>query len=121
MFAQGQVLLGATSATVLPREAVVFRDGFPYVFVARSATDQSRPARPGEGAAFNVEQRRISIGTQRGNFTEVQSGLKPTERVVVRGAGFLSDGDLVREVADQQAAALALANKPVAAAGEKAP
>ena len=90
MFAQGQVLLGATSATVLPREAVVFRDGFSYVFVARS----------GESGAFKVEQRRIAIGAQRGDFTEVQGGLKPTERVVVRGAGFLSDGDLVREVAD---------------------
>jgi RND family efflux transporter MFP subunit len=111
MFAQGQVLLGATSATVLPRESVVFRDGFPYVFVAR-------PARPGESAAFNVEQRRISIGAQRGELTEVQAGLKPTERVVVRGAGFLSDGDLVREVADPEAA-LALAISPVPANGDK--
>jgi RND family efflux transporter MFP subunit len=110
MFAQGQVLLGATSAAVLPRESVVFRDGFPYVFVASA----------GRGAGFKVEQRRISIGAQRGDFTEVQGGLKPTERVVVRGAGFLSDGDLVREVPDQEAA-LALANKPVPAAREKAP
>ncbi len=91
MFAQGQVLLGATSASVLPRESVVFRDGFPYVFVARS----------GKGPAFKVEQRRISIGAQRGDFTEVQGGLKAAERIVVRGAGFLSDGDLVREVAVQ--------------------
>ena len=89
MFAQGQVLLGATSAAVLPRESVVFRDGFPYVFVAP----------PGNAAAFNVERRRITIGSQRGDFTEVQSGLKPSERIVVKGAGFLSDGDLVREVA----------------------
>lgn len=89
MFAQGQVLLGATSATVLPRESVVFRDGFPYVFVARSS----------DTAAFNVERRRITIGPQRGDFTEVQGGLKPAERIVVKGAGFLSDGDLVREVA----------------------
>jgi RND family efflux transporter MFP subunit len=120
MFAQGQVLLGATSATVLPRESVVFRDGFPYVFVARSAPDQSRPARPGESAAFKVEQRRISIGAQRGEFTEVQGGLKPVERVVVRGAGFLSDGDLVREVADPEAA-VAVANKLAPEAGEKTP
>lgn len=88
MFAQGQILLGAVSATVLPREAIVFRDGFPYVFVAG----------PGSGAIFNVEQRRLSIGAQRGGYTEVADGLKPGERVVVSGAGFLSDGDLVREV-----------------------
>ena len=89
MFAQGQLLLGATTATVLPRQAVIFRDGFPYVFVAGS----------GSGAIFNVEQRRITIGAQRGEYTEVADGLKPDERVVVSGAGFLSDGDLVREVA----------------------
>ena len=88
MFAQGQVLLGATSTTVLPRESVVFRDGFPYVFVAAA----------GNAEAFKVERRRITIGPQRGDFTEVQGGLKPAERIVVKGAGFLSDGDLVREV-----------------------
>ena len=118
MFAQGQVLLGATSATVLPRESVVFRDGFPYVFVALHVSDQAQPARPGESAAFKVEQRRISIGTQRGDFTVVQGGIKPTEQVVVRGAGFLSDGDLVREVTDKEAM---LAAGPMPANGEKAP
>ncbi|MBL8201168.1 MAG: efflux RND transporter periplasmic adaptor subunit [Chromatiales bacterium] len=100
MFAQGQILLGTTTATVLPREAVIFRDGYPYVFVARAG------AGPGDGAAtFNVEQRRITVGGQRGDFTEVRSGLKADERVVVRGAGFLSDGDLVREVPDKPALA----------------
>jgi RND family efflux transporter MFP subunit len=90
MFAQGRLLLGAAAATVLPRQAIVYRDGFPYVFVAGS----------GSSAIFNVEQRRISIGGQRGEFTEVADGLKADERVVVSGAGFLSDGDLVREVAE---------------------
>ncbi|MDH4021921.1 MAG: efflux RND transporter periplasmic adaptor subunit [Gammaproteobacteria bacterium] len=88
MFAQGQLLLGNAVATVLPRQSVVVRDGFPYVFVASTS-----------GAMFNVEQRRISIGAQRGDYTEVVDGLKPGERIVVSGAGFLSDGDLVREVA----------------------
>jgi HlyD family secretion protein len=120
MFAQGQVLLGATSATVLPRESVVFRDGFSYVFVARSPADESPPSKSGDSPAFKVEQRRIAIGAQRGDFTEVQSGIKPTERVVVRGAGFLSDGDLVREVADK-AAAVALATRPLPATEVKTP
>ncbi len=99
MFAQGQILLGATTAAVLPREAIVFRDGFPYVFVAQAAADQAGQTRSRDQEAFNVVQRRITVGARRGDFTEIQSGLKPTERVVVRGAGFLSDGDLVREVA----------------------
>ncbi len=107
MFAQGRLLLGAAAATVLPRQSIVFRDGFPYVFVADS----------GSGAIFNVEQRRISIGTQRGEYTAVTDGLKPGERVVVSGAGFLSDGDLVREVAGSRSDA---ANGS-AASGEPAP
>ena len=100
MFAQGQILLGSTTATVLPRQSVIFRDGFPYVFVARAASDQAGQTRSGDKEAFNVEQRRITIGPQRGDFTEVQGGVNPAERVVVRGAGFLSDGDLVREVTE---------------------
>jgi RND family efflux transporter MFP subunit len=105
MFAQGQIMLGTSSASVLPRESVVFRDGFAYVFVARVANDQEGQTRTGDNQAFNVEQRRISIGAQRGDFTEVQGGLKAGDRVVVRGAGFLSDGDLVREVAEPKAVA----------------
>jgi RND family efflux transporter MFP subunit len=93
MFAQGQILLGATAATVLPRQSIVFRDGFPYVFVAGTGSD----------ATFKVEQRRISVGTERGEYTEVLEGLKPGERIVDSGAGFLSDGDLVREVASSPA------------------
>ncbi len=101
MFAEGQILLGTAMATVLPREGVIYRDGIPYVFVPR----------PGETGTdtFNVEQRRIAVGSRRGDVIEVQSGLDAGERVVVRGAGFLSDGDLVREVPD----------KPSLAAGQQ--
>ncbi len=103
MFAQGQILLGSTNAMVLPRESVIFRDGYPYVFVARAGAKAGQKA--DESSTFNVEQRRITVGSQRGEVTEVRSGLKPDERVVVRGAGFLSDGDLVREVAGKPALA----------------
>lgn len=106
MFAQGQILLGTALATVLPRESVIFRDGYPYVFVARAGKDG--------GTTFNVEQRRITVGGQRGEFTEIRSGLQADERVVVRGAGFLSDGDLVREV--EEKSALAQAAEPSATA-----
>lgn len=110
MFAQGQILLGTAMATVLPRESVIFRDGYPYVFVARNRT--------GADATFNVEQRRITVGGQRGELTEIRSGLQPDEHVVVRGAGFLSDGDLVREVTEKSALAQA-EERPSGAAGSK--
>lgn len=107
MFAQGQILLGTTIATVLPRESVVFRDGYPYVFVAQRPAGPPAAAGTGDQATYNVEQRRITTGGTRGEFTEVLGGLKPDERVVVRGAGFLSDGDLVREVPAKPAVAQA--------------
>ncbi len=90
MFAQGRIFLGEAVARVLPRESVVFRDGFPYVFVLS-------PLDEGGGTLLKVERRRISTGSQQGDLTEIMTGLNAGERVVQRGAGFLSDGDIVRE------------------------
>jgi RND family efflux transporter MFP subunit len=84
MFAEGRIELGAVEAPVLPREAVVARDGYSYVFVI--------------DAKSRVAQRRIETGATSDRGIVVQRGLAPTERVAVRGAGFLSDGDLVRVV-----------------------
>ena len=91
MFAEGRVELGQTQAQVLPRVAVVTRDGFSYVFVV---DDKSR-----------VAQRRVQAGPPAGEFVPILSGLSRSERVVVTGAGFLSDGDQVR-VVDATAKAL---------------
>lgn len=94
MFAQGRIVLGTAQALVLPRESVVYRDGLPYVFVV-----QRREGAPADDPTVRVAQRRISIGVQHGDVTEVTAGIDG-EPVVVRGAGFLSDGDLVRVAAD---------------------
>lgn len=91
MFAQGRIVLGAVPALVLPREAIVWRDGLPYVFVVRP-----REGRPANEPLVAVEQRRIGIGIQQGDLTEITSGVDATVQVAVRGAGFLSDGDTVR-------------------------
>lgn len=91
MFAQGRIVLGTVAATVLPREAVIYRDGLPYVFVA-----QAREGAPADDAVVKVVQRRITVGIQQRNVTAVTGGVADADRVVVRGAGFLSDGDLVR-------------------------
>ncbi|MFM2110287.1 MAG: hypothetical protein RLZZ372_1211 [Pseudomonadota bacterium] len=84
MFAEGRLRVGQAEVTVVPRQSVVFRDGYPYVFVM------------GEGS--KVVQRRISSGPPQGDFIEVLSGVKAGERVVARGAGFLSDSDIVKVV-----------------------
>jgi RND family efflux transporter MFP subunit len=84
MFAEGRIALGEAPAEVLPREAVVVRDGYSYVFVV--------------DAKSRVVQRRITAGPPSGDFVPVRAGLQKGERVVIKGAGFLSDGDLVRVV-----------------------
>ena len=84
MFAEGRLRIGEARVTVVPRQSVVFRDGYPYVFVM------------GEGG--KVLQRRIDTGPSQGEFIEIRGGLKSGERVVARGAGFLSDGDVVKIV-----------------------
>jgi multidrug efflux pump subunit AcrA (membrane-fusion protein) len=50
-------------------------------------------------AQGKAQQRRIETGNADGGWTEVRSGLRAGERVVVEGAGFLADGDRVRVVA----------------------
>ncbi len=84
MFAEGRLGVGVAEVMILPRESVVFRDGFPYVFVL------------GEGS--RVAQRRVEIGPATGSGIELRSGLAAGDRVVVKGAGFLGDGDLVKVV-----------------------
>ena len=64
--------------------AVVERDGYRYVFVL------------GEGDV--VAQRRVTLGARQQSLVEILEGVEADERVVVEGAGFLSDGDRVRVV-----------------------
>lgn len=99
MFAEGRILLGKIPASVVPRESVVFRDGFAYIFVLKPLED----GEPGS-AMRRVEQRRVAVGIRQGEVTEILSGLKPGERLVRRGAGFLGNGDVVREVSDADGA-----------------
>ena len=91
MFAEGRIELGEVEASVLPRESVVVRDGYSYVFVL--------------GKENRVAQRRIEVSPASGDVVPVRSGLTGGERIVVKGAGFLSDGDVVKVVDSAVAAA----------------
>ena len=96
MFARGEFELGATDALTVPQRALVVRDGFNYLF------------RLGDGN--RVSQFKVQTGRLAGERVEVVSGLPPDARIVVNGAGFLNDGDLVRlgqENASNQPPALA--------------
>ncbi|KQQ33606.1 RND transporter [Duganella sp. Leaf126] len=90
MFASGQFELGSSSALTVPQQAVVVRDGFSFVF--RLTPDQ------------HVAQVKVQPGRRIGDRIEVIGGLQADTPVVLRGAGFLNDGDLVHVVAEPAAA-----------------
>lgn len=85
MFARGEFNLGTSEALTVPQRAIVVRDGFNYVFQL--------------GADNRVSQVKVQTGRLSGDRVEVVSGLTAEARIVVDGAGFLNDSDLVR-VAD---------------------
>jgi HlyD family secretion protein len=82
MFARGEFLLGQSDALTVPQEALVVREGFTYLFVL--------------GADQRVQRLKVQPGRRAGERVEILSGLDAGAPVVVRGAGFLNDGDLVR-------------------------
>jgi len=84
MFAGGEFEMGASNALTVPQQAIAVRDGFNYVF--RLNADN------------RVSQQKITTGRRLGERIEVLGGLAPDAQIVVSGAGFLNDGDLVRNV-----------------------
>ncbi len=84
MFAHGEFVLGKSNALTVPQQAVVVRDAFSYVFVV--------------GADGHVAQRKVQTGRHLGDRVEITAGLDAATPVVVQGAGFLNDRDLVRVV-----------------------
>jgi RND family efflux transporter MFP subunit len=84
MFATGEFALGESAALTVPQQAVVVRDGFAYVFRLN--------------ADSRVSQLKVTTGRRLGDRVEVTAGLPADTLVVTSGAGFLNDGDLVRQV-----------------------
>jgi len=84
MFAKGEFNLGMSGALTVPQQAVVVRDGFSYVFRLN--------------ADSRVSQLKIQAGRRLADRVEVLDGLTPDTVLVVSGAGFLNDGDLVKNV-----------------------
>lgn len=84
MFARGEFELGKSAALTVPQQAAVLRDGFTYVFRLN--------------ADSRVSQLKIRTGRRVGNQVEVLEGIARQDRLVVSGAGFLNEGDLVKVV-----------------------
>jgi RND family efflux transporter MFP subunit len=91
MFARAEIDVGAQPALTVPSQAIVYREGKPGVYVI----DQ------GDRVRFQS----VETGGRDGGALAITAGLTAGQRVVVQGAGFLGDGDLVRIVAARPAAA----------------
>lgn len=91
VYVEGRIVTGAGRALMVPSAAVVQRDGHSYVFTMK---DQQV-----------VQRLRVRTGQTTQGLVEVIEGLKPGDRVVAKGAGFLGDGDRVRVVSAAAAGA----------------
>jgi RND family efflux transporter MFP subunit len=85
MYAKGQIELGETAALAVPADSIVIRDGRNYVATVSDG-----------GATSKVQMRAVSVGRRQGSEVEIEQGLTDTDQVIAQGAGFLSDGDVVR-------------------------
>lgn len=85
MYVEGRVIIGKSEALVVPAESITIRDGRSYVLKLMDASTTPR-----------VALRLVTVGLRRGNQLQVVNGVERDDRLVVTGAGFLNEGDLVR-------------------------
>jgi RND family efflux transporter MFP subunit len=85
MYAKGEIFVSQASALAVPAESVVIHDGRSYVVEITDTTETPK-----------VALREVTVGRRRGEVVEIIEGLSGAERLVLQGAGFLDDGDIVR-------------------------
>jgi RND family efflux transporter MFP subunit len=93
MFARAAIDVGAQPAVVVPADAVVFREGKAGVYTIGA----------GNAVRFNP----VTTGARNGTQIQIVSGLDANQRVVVQGAGFHGEGDVVTVVQARAAPAAA--------------
>jgi len=82
MFARVSIATAASQQLSVAEAALVWHDGKPAVFVV--------------DAAGKASARSVVTGARQNGRVAVESGLSEGDHVVVAGAGFLSDGNIVR-------------------------
>lgn len=93
-YVEGRIDIGRARVATVPAAAVVLRDGFATLYTIAVK----------DGATV-AQARRVRTGMREGAHVELLDGPKPGQPVVVKGAGFLGDGDAVRVVPAGPAAA----------------
>ncbi|CDX52562.1 RND family efflux transporter MFP subunit (modular protein) [Mesorhizobium plurifarium] len=91
MFARVTIETAASRQLTVAETALVWHDGKPAVFVV---DDQGK-----------VSAHPVATGAHQNGRVAIESGLSEGDRVVVAGAGFLNDGNLVRVAAGETKAA----------------
>lgn len=86
-YLEGRIDTGRARVATVPVAAVVLRDGFATLYTLETK-DGARVARA----------QRVRTGARSDGVVELLDGPKPGQPVVVKGAGFLADGDAVRVV-----------------------
>lgn len=86
MYLSGTLAAARRSALTVPAESVVVRDGRSYVLRL-------------DGQRCRLTA--VTVGRRQGGDAEIVAGLKAGDEVVVQGAGFLNDNDLVRVVGER--------------------
>lgn len=93
MYVQGQVDVGVQNGLAVPLSAVVYRDGFAYVF--------AMAGQPTSGMV-KVSQRKVATGRTQGDLIELLGGIDAGTALVLSGGAFLNDGDMVNVLATAQ-------------------
>ncbi len=76
---EAEVVLDVRDGIVLPNQSVVRRPAGEVVYILDEDSD-------------TVEERTVEVGTRLGDRAEIRDGLESGERVILDGAGFLTDG-----------------------------
>lgn len=84
MFMPGELMLAQSEQLTVPESAVLTKDGAALVFIV--------------DADGKAAQRKVETGLRSDGLVAIRQGLQPGDQVVQSGAGFLSDGDLIRVV-----------------------
>jgi RND family efflux transporter MFP subunit len=102
-YLEGRIDTGRARVATVPTAAVVLRDGFATLYTVET-----------KAGASVARAQRVRTGARSDGVVELLDGPKPDQRVVVKGAGFLADGDAVRVV--QATTAPATSDAPAGAA-----
>lgn len=90
MFARGEFQYGDSLVLLVPQAAVLFRDGFHYLFTLEKQ----------ENGLFKAHQLKVEVGEVVQDQIGIRAGIDAEQNIVAAGVAFLNDGDWVKVVAE---------------------